>query len=80
MKGWNGRFLRVDLSRNMTYHEDYSESFAQKFVGGRGFAIKLLWDELHPGTDPLGPGNLLIFATGGEEGIRTLDTCQGILP
>jgi aldehyde:ferredoxin oxidoreductase len=33
-------------------------------MGGRGFAIKLLWDELKPGTNPLSPGNMLIFATG----------------
>ena len=33
-------------------------------MGGRGFAVKLLWDELRPGTDPLGPDNILIFAVG----------------
>ncbi len=33
-------------------------------MGGRGFAIKILWDTLKQGTDPLSPENKLIFATG----------------
>lgn len=68
MKGWNGRFLRVDLTREKTLFENYSEDFAKKFIGGRGFAVKILWDELEPGTDPLEPDNILIFATGPYSG------------
>jgi len=64
MKGWNGRLLRVDLTKGTAAAEEYTEDFAKRFVGGRGFAVKLLWDELAPGVDPLGPENMLIFATG----------------
>jgi aldehyde:ferredoxin oxidoreductase len=64
MKGWNGKILRIDLTEGTAIAEEYSEDFARRFVGGRGFAIKLLWDELAPGVDPLGPENMLIFATG----------------
>ncbi|MDP7208119.1 MAG: aldehyde ferredoxin oxidoreductase N-terminal domain-containing protein [Candidatus Bathyarchaeota archaeon] len=64
MKGWNGKILRVDLTEGTAIAEEYSEDFARRFVGGRGFAIKLLWDELAPGVDPLGPENMIIFATG----------------
>jgi len=64
LKGWNGRLLRVDLTKGKTVVQDYSDEFARRFVGGRGFAVKLLWDELKPGTDPLSPENMLIFATG----------------
>ena len=64
MKGWNGRLLRVDLTKSKTKVQEYDEDFAKRFVGGRGFAVKLLWDELKPGTDPLSPENMLIFATG----------------
>jgi aldehyde:ferredoxin oxidoreductase len=69
MKGWNGRFLRVNLTTEKTSFQDYTIEFARKFVGGRGFAIKLLWDELKPGTDPLSPDNMLIFATGPLTGL-----------
>ena len=64
MKGWNGKLLRVDLTKGKTKVQEYSEDLAKRFVGGRGFAVKLLWDELKPGTDPLSPENMLIFATG----------------
>lgn len=33
-------------------------------LGGTGYACRLLYDELAPGTDPLGPENKLVFATG----------------
>ena len=64
LKGWNGRLLRVDLTKGKTAVQDYSEDLARRFVGGRGFAVKLLWDELKPGTDPLSPDNMLIYAVG----------------
>lgn len=64
MKGWNGRLLRVDLTKGKTAFQEYSSDLATRFVGGRGFAVKLLWDELTPGTNPLSPENMLIFATG----------------
>ncbi|MCW3979071.1 MAG: aldehyde ferredoxin oxidoreductase family protein [Candidatus Bathyarchaeota archaeon] len=64
MKGWNGRLLRVDLTKGKTAVQEYSEDLARRFLGGRGFAVKLLWDELKAGTDPLSPDSMLIFATG----------------
>ncbi len=64
MKGWTGLLLRVDLTKEKVTHQKYPEKLAQKFIGGRGLAVKLLWDELKPGTNPLSPDNILIFATG----------------
>jgi aldehyde:ferredoxin oxidoreductase len=64
MKGWNGKILRVNLTEKRTEISPYSEEIAKKFIGGRGLAVKLLWDELPKGIDPLGPENMLIFATG----------------
>ena len=64
MKGWTGKILRVDLTKGTTEVTDYSEDIAKRFIGGRGLAIKLLWDELPQGADPVGPENMLIFATG----------------
>ncbi|MBM3291999.1 aldehyde ferredoxin oxidoreductase family protein [Candidatus Bathyarchaeota archaeon] len=68
MKGWNGRFLRVNLTTKKIFQQNYSEEFAKKWLGGRGFAIKLLWDELASGTDPLSPDNMLMFLTGPYSG------------
>jgi aldehyde:ferredoxin oxidoreductase len=67
--GWNGAFLNVNLSKNRAEVEHYPEDLALKYLGGRGFAVKILWDRLKPGTDPLSPDNLLVFATGPLTGI-----------
>ncbi|HSB07846.1 MAG TPA: aldehyde ferredoxin oxidoreductase family protein, partial [Thermodesulfobacteriota bacterium] len=40
-----------------------SDSMKRDFLGGRGFAIKLLWDEVR-NVDPLSEKNKLIFAVG----------------
>lgn len=69
MYGWTGVFLQVDLSKNKAVAENYSSDLALNFLGGRGFAAKILWDKLKPGTDPLSPENILIFATGPLTGI-----------
>ncbi|MEM2999395.1 MAG: aldehyde ferredoxin oxidoreductase family protein [Candidatus Bathyarchaeia archaeon] len=69
MFGWNGVFLQVDLSRSKAVAESYDASLALNFFGGRGFAAKILWDRLKPGTDPLSPENKLVFAAGPLTGI-----------
>lgn len=42
----------------------------RKFIGGVGYATKILYDELPRGIDPLGPKNKLVFATGPLTGTR----------
>jgi len=67
--GWNGQILRVDVTKKKSSVQSYSKDFALKFLGGRGFAIKILWDELPRGVDPLSPENKLVFATGPLTGL-----------
>ncbi len=69
MFGWNGVFLQVNLSKNKAVAESYIASLALNFVGGRGFAAKILWDRLKPATDPLSPENKLVFAAGPLTGL-----------
>ena len=64
MYGWTGKFLRVNLEKNKAVADRYEESIARDFLGGRGFAVKILWDELEPATDALSPSNKLVFAAG----------------
>ena len=62
--GWAGKILRIDLTKKEVKEQPLDKELAYNFIGGRGFAIKILWDELEPGTDPLSPDNLLIVASG----------------
>ena len=64
MDGWVGRILRVDLSRGDYSVEDLDPDLATDFIGGRGLASKLLFDEIDPKIDPLSPENKLLFANG----------------
>lgn len=64
MYGLNGRILRIDLTYKKSSIDTFSENYAKKYVGGKGFAIDLLYRELKPGIDPLGPDNKLIFSVG----------------
>ena len=62
--GYMGKILRVNLTHNTFKEESTSEKCARDFIGGAGFGIKILFDEVSPTADPLGPENKLIFAGG----------------
>ena len=64
MKGYAGKFLRVDLSAGKVANEPLPTQVAMDFIAGRGFGIKYLYDELAPNVDPLGEDNKLVLATG----------------
>ncbi|MFN2358917.1 MAG: aldehyde ferredoxin oxidoreductase family protein, partial [Desulfotignum sp.] len=57
-------FLVIDLSTGSTSTLAVTDTLKQHFIGGKGFGAKLLADGLSPGTDPLGPENMLLFMTG----------------
>ncbi|MBW1703379.1 MAG: hypothetical protein JRJ50_14940 [Deltaproteobacteria bacterium] len=64
MFGWKGKILRIDLSRGNCSVEDIAPDLRTDFIGGRGMGLKVLFDEIDPLIDPLGPQNKLIFSTG----------------
>ena len=62
--GWHGKVLRINLSSEKTASEEIEYEILNGFVGGRGLGVKMLYDELQPGVDPLSPENKLVFAVG----------------
>lgn len=62
--GWQGKVLRVDLSRGESAVEPLNMQWANDYIGERGLATKYLWESMDPKTDPMSPENVLIFATG----------------
>ncbi|MDD5628806.1 MAG: aldehyde ferredoxin oxidoreductase N-terminal domain-containing protein, partial [Elusimicrobia bacterium] len=79
MKGWTGNILRVNLTAKTFRKESFDEEFAKTWVGGRGFAVKILYDELKPGIDPLGPENKLVVALGPIAGIPAPNTGKAVV-
>ncbi len=63
-RGYVGRILDVDLARSTSRAIPLEAEEAFRFLGGRGLAAHLLFEHLRPGADPLGPENILIFASG----------------
>jgi len=61
---WQRKVLRIDLTTRCVKTEDLNMDWAREYVGERGLATKYLWEGMDPQTDPLGPDNMLIFATG----------------
>jgi len=59
-----GRTLIVDLPRNKVSVEPTRLDYATLYLGGSGLACRLLLDMVDSATNPLGPDNPLIFATG----------------
>ena len=64
MYGWHHKLLRIDLTHQRISIEEIDSKTSKDFIGGRGVAIKYLYDEVDPQVDPLAPENKLIFATG----------------
>ncbi|MCP4692445.1 MAG: aldehyde ferredoxin oxidoreductase, partial [Desulfobacterales bacterium] len=62
--GYAGKILRVDLSDGRIEKEPIDPDMADKYLGGRGFVARLLFDEIPPDADPLGEDNLFVAATG----------------
>jgi aldehyde:ferredoxin oxidoreductase len=69
--GYMGKYIRVDLGSQSIREEKFPDDVLRNFVGGRGLGVKILYDELRPGIDPLGPDNKLVILTGPVTGTIT---------
>ncbi|HYA21903.1 MAG TPA: aldehyde ferredoxin oxidoreductase N-terminal domain-containing protein, partial [Thermoproteota archaeon] len=64
MAGWMGRIAEVDLADSNVRFLQHDEDTMHRFIGGRGLGAKIVYDSVKPGTDPLEPANVLVFAVG----------------
>ena len=65
--GYFNKILQIDLTKGSAERRDLPDAFIEKYIGGRGFGAKLVWDNLRKHdfrVDPLGPDNLLVIAPG----------------
>jgi aldehyde:ferredoxin oxidoreductase len=63
MNGWVGKILRVDLTKG-EIETIPTNKFVPKYLGGRGLAARIYWEEIDPEVKALSPENKLIFTTG----------------
>jgi aldehyde:ferredoxin oxidoreductase len=63
-KGYNNRTLYVNVGTKEITEKPVSKLMKDKFVGGKGFGLKLLWDSTKPTTKWNDPENEIIIAGG----------------
>ena len=72
--------LEVDLSTGKSRKLDVTGD-AKQYLGGNGIGNKLVWDLVRPGTDPLGPDNILHIGVGPITGLVGCKTsCSFLSP
>ena len=64
LPGYAGKILRVDLSSGRISTEPLKPEMVRDYLGARGFAARILYDEVPAGADPLGPENKVVVASG----------------
>ena len=69
--GYAGQILYVNLTDGAIENRPLSMDFAEKYIGGRGFSSRILWDEMKPGIDPYSPENVVVLASGPLNGTPT---------
>ncbi|MFX0169097.1 MAG: aldehyde ferredoxin oxidoreductase family protein [Candidatus Hodarchaeota archaeon] len=62
--GYAGQLLHVDMTKGHCKPIPLDREFALTYLGGQGFASRILYDKVGPSIDPLTPENVLIWATG----------------
>ena len=76
MDGCYGRILKVDLTARTSTVETVAEEILQTYLGGKGLATHLLYENNPAGVDPMAPENCLIFATGPATGSAVWGSCR----
>lgn len=64
MKGYKNCVLRINLSSKEISKEKLNEEYIKKYLGGEGYGVALMWDEVPHDIEPLSPENMLSFNTG----------------
>jgi aldehyde:ferredoxin oxidoreductase len=62
--GASNRILEVDLTARTVEIFAVPEADRRLYLGGKGLGLKLLYDRMEPGADPLGPGNMMAVMPG----------------
>lgn len=63
-KGYNNRTLYVNVGTHEIKEKPVTKLMKDKFVGGKGFGLKLLWDGTKPNTKWDDPENEIVIAGG----------------
>jgi aldehyde:ferredoxin oxidoreductase len=64
IKGTSNRVLEVDLENQSYDIYEVTDEERRLYLGAKGLGLKLLFDRMTPGKDPLDPDNIIAFMPG----------------
>lgn len=67
--------LQINLPQEIV-KEPIDPQFTKMFMGGLGFNAKILYDEVGPSVEPLGPDNVIVISPGALNGTGAPTTCR----
>ena len=76
---YGGEILHVHLDSGETEIEPITAEDARLFLGGNGFAAKLVHEHVTVDTGPLEPGNVVVFAVGPMNATPLQSTNRGVV-
>lgn len=62
--GTSNKIIEVDLSKKSFTVTDVTEKDLKMYMGGKGLGLKMLYDRMTAGIDPLGEDNMIAFMMG----------------
>ena len=68
-KGYVGQILEVNLTTSKMENVPLNKKWIELYIGGAGYATRLLYDLIDKSTNPLSPENPLIIMTGPLTGV-----------
>ncbi len=71
-KGYIGKILQVNLTEQKLETTTLNSEWARLYIGGAGYATRILYESVNKDTDPLSSKNPLIFMTGPLTGVAAI--------
>lgn len=68
-RGYSDRTLHINLADNSIREQKVAPETKEKFIGGKGYGLRLLWDATRPDTKWNDPDNAIIISPGPIAGI-----------
>jgi aldehyde:ferredoxin oxidoreductase len=78
MYGYAGKILRVNLTTG-EISDFSSDKYLPKYIGAKGLAARIYWDEIGPEVHPFDPENKVIFAAGPINATGAIGSAKGCL-
>ncbi|MBN2243076.1 MAG: aldehyde ferredoxin oxidoreductase family protein [Acidobacteria bacterium] len=63
-----GKVLFVDLAKGILREEELQEKTCRDFIGGNGLGVRVLYEKMRAGVDPMGPDGIVGFVVGNLTG------------